>query len=87
MVGLAPKWVRLAPNGTNPGLFKFQFQYIPWLGTPSLVVLESRLGTLYVPGLKSGNTVSTFTSVVRSTPGYLSRFSDFGPKIDQKRTK
>ena len=21
MVGLAPKWVRLAPNGTNPGLF------------------------------------------------------------------
>ena len=28
MVGLAPKWVRLAPNGTNPGLFQIRFQYI-----------------------------------------------------------
>jgi len=25
MVGLAPKWVRLAPNGTNPGLFQIRF--------------------------------------------------------------
>ena len=28
MVGLAPKWVRLAPNGTNPGLFQIRFQCI-----------------------------------------------------------
>ena len=26
MVGLAPKWVRLAPNGTNPGLFQLPRQ-------------------------------------------------------------
>ena len=26
--GLAPKWVRLAPNGTNPGLFQIRFQCI-----------------------------------------------------------
>ena len=26
MVGLAQKWVRLAPNGTNPGLFQIRFQ-------------------------------------------------------------
>ena len=25
MVGLAPKWVRLAPNGTNPGFFRSDF--------------------------------------------------------------
>ena len=25
---LAPKWVRLAPNRTNPGLFQIRFQYI-----------------------------------------------------------
>ena len=25
MVGLAPKWVRLAPNGTIPGLFRSDF--------------------------------------------------------------
>ena len=25
MVGLAPKWVRLAPNWTSPGLFKIRF--------------------------------------------------------------
>ena len=25
IVGLAPKWVRLAPNGTNPGLFQIRF--------------------------------------------------------------
>ena len=28
MLGLAPKLVRLAPNGTNPGLFQIVFQYI-----------------------------------------------------------
>ena len=28
MVGLAPKRVRLAPNGTNPGLFQIRFQCI-----------------------------------------------------------
>ena len=28
MVDLAPKWVRLAPNGTNPGLFQIRFQSI-----------------------------------------------------------
>ena len=28
MVGVAPKWVRLAPNGTNPGLFQIRFQCI-----------------------------------------------------------
>ena len=28
MVGLAPKWIRLAPNGTNPGLFNIRFQWI-----------------------------------------------------------
>ena len=32
MVGLASKWVRLAPNGTNPGLFQIRFQCI-WRGT------------------------------------------------------
>ena len=31
MVGLIPKWVRLAPNGTNPGLFQIRFQCI-WRG-------------------------------------------------------
>ena len=31
MVGLAPKWVRLATNWKNPGLFKIIFQYF-WLG-------------------------------------------------------
>ena len=25
MVGLTPKWFRLAPNGTNPGLFQIRF--------------------------------------------------------------
>ena len=30
MVGLAPTWVRLAPNVTNSGLFQIRFQYI-WL--------------------------------------------------------
>ena len=30
MVGLAPKWVRLDPNRTNPGLFQIRFQCI-WL--------------------------------------------------------
>ena len=28
MVGLAPNWVRLAPNGTNPGLCQISFQCI-----------------------------------------------------------
>ena len=28
MVGLDPKWFRLAPNGTNPGLFQIRFQCI-----------------------------------------------------------
>ena len=28
VVGLAPNWVRLAPNGTNPGLFQIRFQCI-----------------------------------------------------------
>ena len=28
MVGLAPKWVRLAPNGITPGLFQIRFQCI-----------------------------------------------------------
>ena len=28
MVGLSPKWVRLSPNGTNPGLFQIRFQCI-----------------------------------------------------------
>ena len=28
MVVLAPKWVRLAPNGTNPGFFQIRFQCI-----------------------------------------------------------
>ena len=27
MLGLAPKWVRWAPNGTNPGLFQIRFQF------------------------------------------------------------
>ena len=26
VLGLAPKWLRLAPNGTNPGLFQIRFQ-------------------------------------------------------------
>ena len=34
MVGLAPKWVRLAPNWTNPGLFQIRFQCI-WRGAPN----------------------------------------------------
>ena len=28
---LDPKWVKLTPNGTNPGIFSDQIQYI-WLG-------------------------------------------------------
>ena len=28
MSDLGAKWVRLAPNGTNPGLFQIRFQYI-----------------------------------------------------------
>ena len=28
ILGLAPKWLRLAPNGTNLGLFQITFQYI-----------------------------------------------------------
>ena len=28
MIGLAPKWVRLAPNGTNPGIYQIRFQCI-----------------------------------------------------------
>ena len=28
MVGLAPKWVRLAPNRINPGLFQIRLRYI-----------------------------------------------------------
>ena len=28
VAGLTQKWVRLAPNGTNPGLFQIRFQYI-----------------------------------------------------------
>ena len=31
MVGLAPNWVILVPNGTNPGLFQIRFQCI-WRG-------------------------------------------------------
>ena len=38
--GSAPKWVRLAPNGTNPGLYQIRFQYI-WL--PSLVSIQLSL--------------------------------------------
>ena len=34
MVGLVPKWVRLAPNGTNPGLFQIRFQCI-WRTAPN----------------------------------------------------
>ena len=34
MVDLAPKWVRLAPNGTNPGLFQIRFQCI-WRPAPN----------------------------------------------------
>ena len=30
MVGLAPKWIRLAPKLDKPGLFQIRFQYI-WL--------------------------------------------------------
>ena len=33
MVGLAPKWVRMSPNGTNPGLFYF--------GSVNQIVLKS----------------------------------------------
>ena len=36
MVGLVPKWVRLAPDGTNPGLFQIRFQYI-WLIEPNVL--------------------------------------------------
>ena len=39
MVGLAPKWVRLAPNGTNPGLFQIRFQYI-WLDEPNVLKFD-----------------------------------------------
>ena len=33
---LATKWARLAPNGTNPGLFQIRFQYI-WLDEPNVL--------------------------------------------------
>ena len=41
LVGLAPKWVRLAPNGTNPGLFQIRFQRI-WRRAP-IILLKSDL--------------------------------------------
>ena len=28
MWGLSPKWARIIPNGTHPGLFQIRFQYI-----------------------------------------------------------
>ena len=28
MSSLAPKWVRMGPDGTNPGLFQIRFQHI-----------------------------------------------------------
>ena len=34
VVGFAPKWVRFAPNGTNPGLFQIRFQCI-WRPAPN----------------------------------------------------
>ena len=43
MVGLAPNWVRLSPNGTNPGLFQIRFQCI-W--RPNL---EPNLASLCLP--------------------------------------
>ena len=45
MVGLAPKWVRLAPNGTNPGLFQIRFQCI-WRPAPNALksdLIKSRI--------------------------------------------
>ena len=41
MVGLAPKWVRLAPNGTNPGLFQIRFQCI-WRGAPKALKYDMK---------------------------------------------
>ena len=50
MVGLAVKWVRLAPNWTNPALFQIRFQYI-WLthfgAQPSIPVSKVDLTLLY----------------------------------------
>ena len=40
MVGLAPTWVRLAPNGTNPGFFRSDFSAF---GAGALNVLKSDL--------------------------------------------
>ena len=60
MLGLAPKWVRLAPNGTNPGLFQIGFQcqmhwnliwkrpgFVPF--EPIWPTLEPNLASLLTP--------------------------------------
>ena len=45
MVGLAPKWVILPPNGTNPGLFQIRAF---WLGE-QLWVICAWIGHLWLP--------------------------------------
>ena len=40
MLGLAPKWSRLAPNGTNPGSFHFRFHYVLISSSASQNVLK-----------------------------------------------
>ena len=51
MVGLAPKWVRLAPNETNPGLFQIRFQCI-WRRVPNALksdLKKSRICPIWGP--------------------------------------
>ena len=45
---LAPKWVRLAPNGTNPGIFQIRFStFWAQIWSPSIVlVLEDYITVL-----------------------------------------
>ena len=51
MVGLAPKWARLASNGSDPGLFQNIFQYI-WLNEPNVLksdLKKSRICPIWGP--------------------------------------
>ena len=46
MVGLAPKWVRLAPNGANPGNFQIRFSTF-WRGAPKCTESDLKIGEIW----------------------------------------
>jgi len=45
MLGFSPKWVRLAPNGTNSGIFSDQIQHIltQWAKCTDVIIKKSRI--------------------------------------------